>query len=117
MLARLTTKVIEHSGAFQRRSFSIQTGTGGGMSLATTVLREKMEAQKITASFGLGGITGTMVYMLKRGLIKKLLDAVLMSLPLNLWAKTKTTSKSVLTNTPIQAPKERRLNNSSILLF
>lgn len=73
MLARLTTKVIEHSGLF-KEGFSIQTGTGGA-SLATTVfLSEKMEAQKITASFGLGGITGTMVYMLKRGLIKKLLD-------------------------------------------
>ena len=73
MLARLTTKVIEHSGLF-KEGFSIQTGTGGA-SLATTVfLSEKMEAQNIKASFGLGGITGTMVYMLKRGLIKKLLD-------------------------------------------
>lgn len=73
MLARLTTKVIEHSGLF-KEGFSIQTGTGGA-SLATTVfLSEKMEAKGITASFGLGGITGTMVYMLKRGLIKKLLD-------------------------------------------
>ena len=73
MLARLTTKVIEHSGLFQE-GFSIQTGSGGA-SLATTVfLSEKMEAKGISASFGLGGITGTMVYMLKRGLIKKLLD-------------------------------------------
>lgn len=73
MLARLTTKVIEHSGLF-KEGFSIQTGTGGA-SLATTVfLSEKMEAQGIKASFGLGGITGTMVYMLKRGLIKTLLD-------------------------------------------
>lgn len=73
MLARLTTKVIEHSGLF-KEGFSLQTGTGGA-SLATTVfLSEKMEAQGITASFGLGGITGTMVYMLKRGLIKTLLD-------------------------------------------
>ena len=73
MLARLTTKVIEHSGLF-KEGFSIQTGTGGA-SLATTVfLSEKMEAQNIKASFGLGGITGTMVYMLKRGLIKTLLD-------------------------------------------
>ncbi|MBE0490673.1 MAG: citrate lyase subunit alpha [Sulfurospirillum sp.] len=73
MLARLTTKVIEHSGLF-KEGFSLQTGTGGA-SLATTVfLSEKMESKGITASFGLGGITGTMVYMLKRGLIKKLLD-------------------------------------------
>ena len=73
MLARLTTKVIEHSGLF-KEGFSLQTGTGGA-SLATTVfLSEKMESRGITASFGLGGITGTMVYMLKRGLIKTLLD-------------------------------------------
>jgi citrate lyase subunit alpha/citrate CoA-transferase len=52
----------------------LQTGTGGA-SLATTIyLSEKMEEQNIKASFGLGGITGTMVYMLKRGLIEKLLD-------------------------------------------
>lgn len=73
MLASLTSKVIEHSGLF-KEGFSIQTGTGGA-SLATTVfLSEKMEEKGIRASFGLGGITGTMVYMLKRGLIKTLLD-------------------------------------------
>ena len=73
LLASHTAKVIEHSGLFQE-GFSIQTGTGGA-SLATTVfLSERMEEKGIKASFGLGGITGTMVYMLKRGLIKNLLD-------------------------------------------
>ncbi len=73
LLASLTAKVIEYSGLF-KEGYSLQTGTGGA-SLATTMfLSEKMEEKKITASFGLGGITGTMVYMLKRGLIKKLLD-------------------------------------------
>ncbi len=73
MLASLTSKVIEHSGLF-KDGFSVQTGSGGA-SLATTVfLAEKMEEKGITAGFGLGGITGTMVYMLKRGLIKKLYD-------------------------------------------
>ena len=73
LLASHTAKVIEHSGLF-KEGFSIQTGTGGA-SLATTVfLSEKMEEKGIHASFGLGGITGTMVYMLKRGLIKTLLD-------------------------------------------
>jgi len=73
LLARRTARVIENSGLF-KEGFSIQTGTGGA-SLATTVfLSEKMEEQGITASFGLGGITGTMVNMLKRGLIKTLLD-------------------------------------------
>lgn len=73
LLASHTAKLIEHSGLF-KEGFSIQTGTGGA-SLATTVfLSEKMEEKGICASFGLGGITGTMVYMLKRGLIKTLLD-------------------------------------------
>ncbi|WP_024953730.1 citrate lyase subunit alpha [Sulfurospirillum arcachonense] len=73
LLARRTARVIENSGLF-KEGFSIQTGTGGA-SLATTLfLSEKMEEKGITASFGLGGITGTMVYMLKRGLIKTLLD-------------------------------------------
>lgn len=73
LLARRTARVIENSGLF-KEGFSIQTGTGGA-SLATTIfLSEKMEEKGIKASFGLGGITGTMVYMLKRGLIEKLLD-------------------------------------------
>ena len=73
LLASHTAKVIEYSGLF-KEGFSLQTGTGGA-SLATTVfLSEKMEEKGIHASFGLGGITGTMVYMLKRGLIKTLLD-------------------------------------------
>lgn len=73
LLARRTAKVIENSGLF-KNGYSLQTGTGGA-SLATTIfLSEKMEQQNIKASFGLGGITGTMVYMLKRGLIEKLLD-------------------------------------------
>jgi len=73
LLASHMAKLIEHSGLF-KEGFSIQTGTGGA-SLATTVfLSERMEEKGIHASFGLGGITGTMVYMLKRGLIKTLLD-------------------------------------------
>ncbi|DAB31501.1 MAG TPA: citrate lyase subunit alpha, partial [Sulfurospirillum sp. UBA11407] len=73
LLARRTARVIEHSGLF-KNGYSLQTGTGGA-SLATTIfLSERMEEKNIKASFGLGGITGTMVYMLKRGLIDKLLD-------------------------------------------
>ena len=73
LLARRTARVIENSGLF-KNGYSLQTGTGGS-SLATTIyLSEIMEKKDIKASFGLGGITGTMVYMLKRGLIEKLLD-------------------------------------------
>jgi len=73
LLARRTARVIENSGLF-KNGYSLQTGTGGS-SLATTIfLSEKMQEQNIKASFGLGGITGTMVYMLKNNLIEKLLD-------------------------------------------
>lgn len=73
LLARRTARVIENSGLF-KNGYSLQTGTGGS-SLATTIyLSEIMEKKDIKASFGLGGITGTFVYMLKRGLIEKLLD-------------------------------------------
>ena len=73
LLARRTARVIENSGLF-KNGYSLQTGTGGS-SLATTIyLSEIMEKRDIKASFGLGGITGTMVYMLKRGQIDKLLD-------------------------------------------
>ncbi len=73
LLARRTARVIENSGLF-KNGYSLQTGTGGS-SLATTIyLSEIMERRDIKASFGLGGITGTMVYMLKRGLIDRLLD-------------------------------------------
>ena len=73
LLARRTARVIENSGYF-KNGYSLQTGTGGS-SLATTIfLSEIMEKKNIKASFGLGGITGTFVYMLKRGQIDKLLD-------------------------------------------
>jgi citrate lyase subunit alpha/citrate CoA-transferase len=73
LLARRTARVIENSGLF-KNGYSLQTGTGGS-SLATTIfLSEKMQEKNIKASFGLGGITGTMVYMLKNNLIEKLLD-------------------------------------------
>ena len=73
LLARRTAKVIENSGLF-KDGYSLQTGTGGA-SLATTIfLSEKMKEHNISASFGLGGITGTMVEMMKSGQIKTLLD-------------------------------------------
>lgn len=73
LLARRTARVIENSGLF-KNGYSLQTGTGGS-SLATTIfLAQMMEKKNIKASFGMGGITGTMVYMLKNNLIEKLID-------------------------------------------
>lgn len=73
LIARRTANLIEHSGLFVD-GFSIQTGTGGSALATTVFLGDKMKEQDIKADFGLGGITGTMVYLHEQGLIKKLLD-------------------------------------------
>ncbi|STV96256.1 citrate lyase subunit alpha [Klebsiella michiganensis] len=73
LIARQAAKVIEHSGYF-KDGFSLQTGTGGASLAVTRFLEDKMRRNNITASFGLGGITGTMVDLHEKGLIKALLD-------------------------------------------
>lgn len=73
LIARQAAKVIEHSGYF-KEGFSLQTGTGGASLAVTRFLEDKMRRNNITASFGLGGITGTMVDLHEKGLIKALLD-------------------------------------------
>ncbi len=60
LIARQAAKVVEHSGYF-KEGFSLQTGTGGASLAVTRFLEDKMRRNGITASFGLGGITGTMV--------------------------------------------------------
>ncbi len=73
LIARMAANVIEHSGYFQQ-GFSLQTGTGGASLAVTRFLEDKMQRHQITAGFGLGGITGTMVDLHCKGLIKVLLD-------------------------------------------
>ncbi|MFC1236544.1 citrate lyase subunit alpha [Vibrio sp. F74] len=73
LIARKAAEVIEHSGHFFD-GFSLQTGSGGASLAVTRFLEEKMERKGVTASFGLGGITSTMVNMHEKGLIKTLLD-------------------------------------------
>ncbi|VTP15700.1 Citrate lyase alpha chain [Phytobacter ursingii] len=73
LIARQAAQVIEHSGYF-KDGFSMQTGTGGASLAVTRFLEDKMRRHNITASFGLGGITGTMVDLHEKGLIKALLD-------------------------------------------
>ncbi len=73
LIARQAAQVIEHSGYF-KDGFSLQTGTGGASLAVTRFLEDKMRRHNITASFGLGGITGTMVDLHEKGLIKALLD-------------------------------------------
>lgn len=73
LIAQLAAEVIQGSGYFVN-GFSLQTGSGGAATATTIYLGEMMEAKGIKASFALGGITGTMVDLQKRGLIDTLID-------------------------------------------
>ena len=73
LIARHCADVIAKSGYFYD-GFSLQTGTGGASLAVTRFLEDKMRRESITAAFGLGGITATMVALHEKGLIKKLLD-------------------------------------------
>ncbi|MDR0759690.1 MAG: citrate lyase subunit alpha [Treponema sp.] len=73
VMAEAAADVIEASGRLVD-GFSFQTGTGGASLAVSRFLREKMLARGITASFALGGITGSIVDLHEEGLIKKLLD-------------------------------------------
>jgi len=73
LIARKAAEVIEKSGYFFD-GFSLQTGSGGASLAVTRFLEDKMVKQNVKASFGLGGITSTMVAMHEKGLIKTLLD-------------------------------------------
>lgn len=73
LIARKASEVIENSGYFFD-GFTLQTGSGGASLAVTRFLEDKMVKKNITASFGLGGITSTMVKMHEKGLIKTLVD-------------------------------------------
>ncbi|MDR3426525.1 citrate lyase subunit alpha [Silvimonas sp.] len=73
LIARLAADVIEHSGYF-RQGFSLQTGSGASSTAATRFLEDRMTRQGITASYALGGITGGIVELHKKGLIETLID-------------------------------------------
>ncbi len=73
IIAEKACAVIEASGRLQD-NFSIQMGTGGASLAVTRFLEEKMVAKGIKASFALGGITGSMVELFEKGLVKRLLD-------------------------------------------
>ena len=56
LMAEYASAVIEYSGYF-KDGYSLQLGSGGASFLATAkFIREKMTAQGITCSFGLGGL-------------------------------------------------------------
>jgi citrate lyase subunit alpha/citrate CoA-transferase len=73
LIARRAADVVEHSGYF-KEGFSMQTGSGAASTAATHFLGERMSRDGITASFALGGITGGIVDLHKRGLIKMAVD-------------------------------------------
>lgn len=73
IMAAQAVKVIETSGLL-RDGFSFQTGAGGASLAAAKFLKDSMIKQGIVGSFGLGGITGYMVDMLRAGCFQKLLD-------------------------------------------
>jgi citrate lyase subunit alpha/citrate CoA-transferase len=73
MIARYAAEVIEFSGYF-KPGFSMQTGSGAAATACTRFMGDKMERYGIKARFALGGITGSLVDLHKRGLIEILLD-------------------------------------------
>ncbi len=73
LIARGAADVIEHSGYFDD-GFSMQTGSGAASTAATRFLEERMTRKGIKASFALGGITGSIADLHKKGLIKTVVD-------------------------------------------
>ncbi|MBN3868405.1 citrate lyase subunit alpha [Gluconobacter kondonii] len=73
LLARIAASVIENSGYF-KAGFSLQTGSGGAATATTIFLGEKMIEKNIKASFALGGVTGSIVDLLKKGMIEAIAD-------------------------------------------
>jgi len=80
VISRYAAQVIEFSGLF-KPGFSMQLGSGGASLSAAKFLKEKMLARQITASFGVGGITGILVDMLEEGLVERLFDVQDFDLP------------------------------------
>lgn len=73
VMASHAARVIEASGLL-KDGFSFQTGAGGASLAAAKFLKDIMLEKKIQGSFGLGGITGYMVDMLRAGCFRNLLD-------------------------------------------
>ena len=73
VMASHAAKVIEASGLLTD-GFSFQTGAGGASLAAAKFLKDIMLEKKIQGSFGLGGITGYMVDMLRSGCFRSLMD-------------------------------------------
>ncbi len=73
VMASYAAQVIEASGLL-KDGFSFQTGAGGASLAAAKCLKDIMLKKQVQGSFGLGGITGYMVDMLREGCFQSLLD-------------------------------------------
>ena len=73
VMASHAAQVIQASGLL-KEGFSFQTGAGGASLAAAKFLKEIMLKEGIQGSFGMGGITGYLVDMLREGCFRTLLD-------------------------------------------
>ena len=73
LIAKFASRLIEASPYFMD-GISFQTGAGGIPLAATAFMKEAMKRRDIRGSFGLGGITGFCVEMMREGLLQKLMD-------------------------------------------
>ncbi len=80
IISKYAAEVMEYSG-YLKDNFSLQLGSGGASLSAAKFIKEKMQKYGITASFGVGGITGIMVEMHEQGLINQLIDVQTFDIP------------------------------------
>ncbi|MDR1965305.1 MAG: citrate lyase subunit alpha [Synergistaceae bacterium] len=73
LIAKYASRLIEASPYFMV-GISFQTGAGGIPLAVTAFMKEAMKRRDIRGSFGLGGITGYFVDLMKEGLVQKLMD-------------------------------------------
>ncbi|GHV44046.1 citrate lyase subunit alpha [Synergistales bacterium] len=73
LIAKYASRLIEASPYFTD-GISFQTGAGGIPLAVTSFMKEAMKRRNIQASFGLGGITGYFVDLMKDGFVQKLMD-------------------------------------------
>jgi len=73
LISKYASLLIEASPYF-KEGISFQTGAGGIPLAVTAFMKDAMIKKGIKGSFGLGGITGYFVELLKEGLVEKLMD-------------------------------------------
>ncbi|GHV56482.1 citrate lyase subunit alpha [Synergistales bacterium] len=73
LIAKYASRLIEVSPYF-KDGISFQTGAGGIPLAVTAFMKDAMTRRGIKGGFGLGGITGYFVDLLKDGLVEKLMD-------------------------------------------